>query len=296
VSESNPKVIAVRPSSGSGDGQMWDRLESEGWLAVGDRAPRVVIQVGQATRSTAVVATARSLAARLARVNPGLRIEVLDQAASADDWGALPVRRLITEDSLRVTALTVPQLVLPRLWFESFVLVTVTGVRPSPACRIASVFDAQAEPLAQLGNAGVATALLYEGHRLAASDLAVVCCPAGPQLGAAGVYWAASTSDTALEQAILEAAGIVPSAAPHYRELLRHEIRPPAPRLEGDLPPLHGFAAPPWHARREVLQSTLRSSSHVLAQDMRNLRGNLHKIPAFVRRRVATWRAQRSAS
>jgi hypothetical protein len=255
----------------------------------------VVIQVGQATRSTAVVATARALAARLTRTNPGARIEILDQAATGDDWSGLTVRRLVAEESLRVTALAVPQLILPRLWFESFVLVTVAGVRPSPASRIASLFDAQAEPLLQLGNAGAATALLYEGHRLAASDLAIVCCPAGPQLGASGVFWAASTSDTALEQAILEAAGIVPTQAPHYRELLRHELRPPAPRLEGDLPPLHAFAAPPWQARREVLQSALRSSSHVLVQDMRNLQGNLHKIPAFVRRRIATWRAQRSA-
>lgn len=296
----NSKVICWRTAAAherkSAPGQIWDRLEREGWLALPGHQPHVVIQVGQAARSPAVIATGRSLASRLAKLAPGTRIEVLDQAAAPGDWGALAVRHIVSEERLRVRAVSVPQgLVLPQLWFESFVLITVTEASSSATSRIASVLAAQAEPLSQLRNIGVPAAFIYEAHRLAASDLAIVCGTMHPSHGASGNFWAASTSDTALEQAILAAGGITPEdSAPHFQELLRHELPPPSPRVEGDLPTLRHLTAPAWEIRREVLTSKVRNSSHVFAQDMRTLQGNLHKIPAFVRRRVATWRSQRS--
>lgn len=274
------KVICGRNDPSAG----WDRFEREGWIARLARQPRVVVQVGQADRSAAVLAAARSLAARLAQAK--LRVEIVDRMATPNDWTGFTLRTLRDEKTLKVAAIAVPQgLVVPQLWCEPFALVTVTGIGTSVTSRVASILEAQAEPLVQLGNGGVPRALVYEAHRLCPSDLAVVCTADGT--------WAASAGDTALEQAVLHAAGIAPATAPHFRELLRHELPPPAPLVEGQLPSLRHFAAPEWQVRRAMLQSSMRVSSHVIVQDFRNLRGNLHKIPAFVRRRMATWRAQR---
>lgn len=296
----SPKVIC----RDSGDHQshdaalvaLWDRLEREGWFQALSEPRRVVIQVGQANRSEALLHTVRSLATRIASVNA--RVEIVDPTASADCWTGWPVRHLETEDTVRVSAIAVPHgLVVPRLWFESFALVTVGTVSPSATSRVASIMEAQADPLIQLGNRSVPRAMVYEAHRLAASDLAVVCCSAEKPPGASDrTYWAASTSDTALEQVILRAAGIESTTAPHFRELLRHELAPPPPQVEGALPGLQHMVAPTWLVQRATMRSNIQSTSQMLSQDMRNLQGNLHKIPAFLRRRVATWRAQRNSA
>lgn len=272
----------------------WSRLENEGWLGFRGPHNRVVLQIARAGRSAAVVAMGRSLAARIARLVPGIVVEIVDAMGSAKDWGSLRVRRIAQEESFRVAGVAVTQGVrIPALWLESYALVTVTGVSPSTTSRVASVLEAQAEPLFELGNTGAAAALVYEAHRLAASDLAVVCCESDGTMPRA---CAASPDDVALEHAVLTAAGVVAIDAPHVRELLRHEIAPPAPHVDGTLPALRAFAMPRRTAERAALGARVRASGHALAHDMRNLQGNLHKIPAFVRRRVQTWRSQRSAS
>lgn len=269
----------------------WDQLDREGGLARIRGSRHVVLQVAQANRTPLVLATARSLLARLTVEKR--HVVIVDAGASPTEWEGFVVRTLRSEKTLRVAALAVPHgLVVPQLWCEPFTLLTVTGVGPSPTSRVASILEAQAESLTQLGNDAVPRALIYEAHRLAPSDLAIVAgCDAAKE-----PFWAASASDVALEQAVLHAAGVSPTSAPHFRELLRHEIPPPPPHVDGVLPSLGYLAAPEWQVRRATLRSSIRASSHVFVHDFRNLRGNLHKIPAFVRRRVATWRAQRGGA
>lgn len=274
----------------------WHRLEKEGWLGFRGPHGKVVIQIGQAARTAALLATGRSLAGRLTQLLPGVAVEIVDRAAAPNEWGTFRVRDLTDEETYCLTAISVSQgLRVPALWLEACALVTLTGVSPSLTSGAASILEAQAEPLQHLGNTGAPAALAYEAHRLAASDLAIVCCEAEPTSTEPAAL-AASLDDVALEHAVLTSASIVPATAPHFQELLRHELAPPPPSIEGQLPALRRCALPHAQVRRAAWESRARASGHAVLHDMRNLQGNLHKIPAFVRRRIQTWRSQRSGT
>jgi hypothetical protein len=264
---------------------LWQRVAELGWLPVA--TPRIVIQIGQAWRSPIVEETARSLIEFLGN-HVDVAIDVLDAAAAGDRWGRARVRNVAAEDTLDLSADAMRgALTVPRLWFESFSLVTITGAGPSAASRISCVLDAQADPLRRLGNPPVREALIYEAHRLAGSDLAVACGHVGKDDPASRRWWAVSASDVAVDQAVASEAGIEQPDVRDVRALARHELVAPPPEMLGNLPRLRGHAAPPWQMRVAAVRTTALACRHVLSHDLAMLRSNLHRVPGFLRRRRA---------
>lgn len=271
---------------------LWRRIADLGWLE--PRPSHVVIQVTRRRRSPVVGETALSLVDFLRDRLPGSRLEVIDPGGGMDTMQIERgrVRRLADEGVLAVAAVALPgEVTVPELWFESCFLVTVAEVGPDEAGGFAAILDAQADPLRELGNPPIDAALLYEAHRLSASDLAVAC--GGGEQGAP-VWWIAGSSDIAVDRAIAAAAGLDAQEVFSLRALARHEVLPPPPRVMGTLPRL---ARPATYASRvltRALAARVRAARHMLAHDLAMLRANLNRVPGFVRRRLA--RATRSAA
>jgi hypothetical protein len=266
---------------------LWRQVEARGWFPAG--GTRVVIQAGSRGRSAIVLATARSLAERLAVTNP---ITIVDLGAGAEDWPGFERRDPLAEESLRVSSPFVPGgVAVPVLWLEPHVLVTVAGVVPAPMDRLAAGLAAQAEVLRRLNPAAEPSVLGFEAHRLAASDL-VVCGHA--QRAGEGAWWVVGASDVGVELALAEAAALAPARLPALRELARHELLPAGLTLVGRLPALAGEVGPAWRSRLHRAGARLRSTRRAIAHDVRMLRRNLTRIPGFVRRRLA--RAARSTA
>ncbi|HET8579914.1 MAG TPA: hypothetical protein VFL31_02870, partial [Nitrospiraceae bacterium] len=221
-------------------GPLWQNINDLGWLP--EQPIRIVIQVGHESLSPVVSETVHALALYLENRLKST-VEVLDAPGSGYGWKGLPILAVAKEDVLELSAAVArAPLIVPRFWFSPHFLVTVTGAVPSPTARIAAVLDAQAGVLRRLGNAELAEILVYEAHRLAASDLSVVC----GTTKTSGFWWAIGTNDVAVEQAVAHAAGIEQSGLPWLRALARHELLNPPPAVLGGLPSLHDHAAPAW--------------------------------------------------
>lgn len=256
--------------------ELWQHVDGLGWLP--DKPAHVVIQVGPRYRSTVVLDTAWSLASFL-EGRAGL-VEVLDLAGNGNGrWD--PGLDVSAENVLKLagTAARGP-VVVPRFWFSPHFLVTVTGIGPSSTARISAVLDAQASVLRRLGNAEQAAVVSYEAHNLAASDLAIAC----GRLETPEFWWAISSSDVAVEQAVAKAAGIDPDMLPGLRALASHELLDPSPELLGGLPSLRGYAAPGWYAVMHQFLSTIVATARGVGHDVRMFHRAVRKIPALVRR------------
>ena len=144
-----------------------------------------------------------------------------------------------------------------------------------------------------LGNAQAPRDLVWEAHRLGASDLCVACGSAA-RTGVA--WWVASPSDVALDQAIAAAAGLDTTELPALAALARHEVLPSPPEVRGSLPPLSRYVGAAWRSRMHTAAADVRAFGASAIHDIRMLRRNLGKIPGFVRRRLARGGAGRAAA
>jgi hypothetical protein len=281
-SSSEPGVLAWRPRAGedAGPAALARRLAARGWVPAADE---VVVTVGQTWRSPAVVEVAGALVRALAE-GGRRRVLVVDAQAGAGEWDGATLVTAAREDAVQLAGIAVPgALVVPRRWFTPHAAVLVCGVGPSPAGRLAGVLDAEAETLSALGNDAAPEALVFEAHRLAAPDLAVV---AGRD--DAGLWAVASPSDVAAESAVARAAGLEATDLPALRAVARHELLGSPGALDGRLPRLHGLAAPAWRARLAGLAWRVRAGAGRVLQDARMFRRNVRKIPGFIRRRLAS--------
>ncbi len=266
--------------------EVWRQADQLGWFSAPSR--RIVIQVGQACRSTLALQTAHSLAAFLRDRISTCTIEVLDSAAAPEEWSGLARCDVRADDALCVTGVAATRgLLVPQLWFESFVLITVTAAHPDPAARLAAVLDAQADPLRHLKNQYPPHVLIYEAHRLAASDLVVVCGHARYSDPGSDAWWIVGRSDVGVEQTLATATGIDPTHLPTLRTLARHEAFSPVPRMAGSLPDLKGHLAPEWQMRWLAARSGADGLRRAVVHDVTMVRRNLGKVPHFVRRRLA---------
>jgi hypothetical protein len=251
---------------------LWREAEALGWHAADEP---VVVRVAESGDVALARETARALVAFLEE--GGYPVELHEGAPAGE--------------SLRVVGLTPPrELTVPRRWFEPHLLVTVAAVAPSAAARVAGVLDAQAEPLRALANPHAAGDLVYEAHRLAAPDLAVACGHADGRDTASPAWWAVGTSDVAVERVVAAAAGVAADALPWLRVLARHELLPAPAVVRGALPVLRRVAGPAWLSRGAAMAARVRASRAAALRDARTFRRNVHKIPGFVRRRLARGR------
>ena len=208
--EGAPRPAALR--------RLLGRISSLGWLD--GTATRTVLHVASGGRSVLAAETAHALAAQLREHAPSMRLDVLDPAERSGEWNGFPRLAVTREDTVQVRGPRGVTLHVPRLWFESFCLVTVAAVHPDRRWRIGGVLQAQAEILAYLNPGAPAGVLLAEAHRLGASDLAIACGTHALQ----GDWWVASPSDVLVDGAVARAAGIDPRNVPSIRTIARHEL------------------------------------------------------------------------
>jgi len=253
---------------------LWEDTRRRSWIA--PRAPHVVIQVDPHHRSPLVSETARSLAAFLGRQDPSVRIEIVDTGATDAD----------AESAVTVAGTVAHSLRLPASWFDSYFLVTVTGVGPDAVTRFSAALDAQAAPLRALNPATPSATLAYEAHRLFASDLVVACATCRRDDASSDACWFVSPSDVAVEMALARASGCDPAAMPQLTMLARHEILP-AVGLEQAIPMLSGYVAPAWQAKVHAARNRIATTRHAIVQDVVAVRRNLRRIPPAIRRRLA---------
>ncbi len=255
---------------------LWREVVERGWLSTAP--PAIRVQVGRRWRSPLVADTARSLAERLAELFPAARIEVRD--------GTGPTT---PEPAVTVHAIAAGEVRVPDSWFAPSVLVTVTGVGPDPASGLSAVLEAQAEPLRDLGNAMPLPRLVYEAHRLFASDLVIACVHGAHADPSSPAHWFAAASDVAVELALIRASGGDPLRMPLVRALAAHEILPGLDPSDPECR-LHGHLAPRWMVQLNAARAGLSQSRQALAQDVTSVRRNLHRIPLAIQRRLAMWR------
>jgi hypothetical protein len=278
-------VLTWRDSAG-GPAGLWERLGELGWLPDN---PRFVLQVGQRDRSPLLIETVHSLMRFLRASRPQARVEVLDPDGPHADWAGLGVTAISDAESIIVTGIAAPELIIPRLWFESYVLITLASPVACARVRLRGVLDAQADPLRRLGNLPGAAVLAYEAHRLAPSDLAVACGTAAlPAAGAGNHWWAVGPSDVAVDCVVGAAAGAPVERLPLVRALARHE-RLPSPRHLGEaLPALDGYLAADSVVWANAVRERITGAAGAVVRDARTVRRNLDKIPGFVRRKLAS--------
>jgi hypothetical protein len=282
-----PRVVAWRHRKPGRPaiGALLERVEDLGWLRNPDA--RVVVQVGPARPSPIAVETAGALIDWLREQNPPATVEVLDCGGFLENRDGVRRHDLRMERTLQVAGVAAARgLVVPALWFESFFLITVAGCGPSPATRVTGVLEAQAGPLLQVGNSDPLSILAYEAHRLAPSDLAVVCGHAGHGGPGSEAWWIVSPSDVAAEQALARACGIPPASLPLLRGLSQHELLTPEPEPPAELPRLRSLPAPAWQASACASWAVARAVGRSMALDVRGLRRNVRRIPGFVQRRA----------
>jgi hypothetical protein len=284
--QARPVVLAWRDGAAAPARALWERLDGLGWLPADPG--RIVIQLGQGCRSPLAVETVRSLAGFLRERTLSAPIQILDQAAEADAWAAFDPYDVTAVEPLCVSAVAAKRgLRVPAFWFEPSFLITVAAAHPDAVTRLAGVLDAQADPLRRLRNRYTSGVLAYEAHRLAASDLSIACGTASWNDPASEHWWAVSASDVAVDQAVAAAAGVDATELPVLRGFARHELIGASVEPAGTLPRLRGYVAPRLVASVHAARSRLGASGLAVAHDAALVRHNLHKIPNFVRRRLA---------
>ena len=270
---------------------LWLRLAANGWMPT--RVPSVTIQVTQAQRSPQVVETVRSLSSYLGEHLPEVPAYLIDAAGSGGQAPlGLPLPTALAAP-LRVGGVAARRgLTVPAFWFEATYVITVAAAHPHPAVRLAAALAAQAEPLVALQKLYSLDVLMYEAHRLAASDLAIVCGSACWNEPASGQWWAAGTSDVGLDQVVAAAAGLRAADLPAFRALRQHECVSTRVGIDGELPRLLRYAGSSLRGRGGAVRSALSTRRGALVHDLGVIRSNLHKIPGFVRRRLAARRSR----
>lgn len=273
------EVLTARCERGQarhGLDELWTGVESRGWFA--GSVPRVLVQVGASGDAPLVSDTVHGLVDFL-RSRLGVNeVEVLD--VESRDWSPLRRRSVSPAEVVTVAGVAEQRVILPSLWFEPFFLITVTGVSTDFGGRLRGVLYAQGESLRAAGWRASRANRVYEAHRLAGSDLAVVCGAAQGQ-----GWWLASASDVAVDRALAPAAGLDPARLPDLRAVARHEVVQAVARVE-ELPGLRGLAGPAWRAAFASAHEALASAGRFVAIDARAMRRNIRRVPHALRRRL----------
>jgi hypothetical protein len=269
--------------------EWWSVLDADGLLP---KAPRIVLHVPSCLRTSQVVATMQSLIAFLRRGSNATEISVVAPDLDADACGglaivSLPDDRVAIVDSPRLF----PGTPVADLWFEPIFSITLTGVASDPRYGLAGALVAQSELLK--GVRGLDLDRIFEAHRLLAADLTIAC---GTKASSADTahdrWWAASTSDVALDTAIARAADIVPATLPVLMHLTRHEAVESSQRNAGDEPPrLIGYAPRRWRSRTVRARIRVAYAAAATSRDVRAAARNLRRIPQFLARRRPSWLA-----
>ncbi len=256
-------------------------LADAGWLA--PRNGRVVVHVARSARSTLVVETARALTAYLRRTTDAA-MDVIDPGGSASAWPGVGWIDLATTERVRIDAVCLRNgAMVPTLWLEDFLLVTVTGVAPDARYGLAGILAAQADLLPDAEHEDLDAA--YEAHRLLAADLHIACGTRRYGAPDSGSWWAAGSNDVTLERALATAAGVAPATLPAFRHFARHELMTSSDDISPGAVALEQHVAPTGTVRAARARTHLARLGRMVREDVGLAAANLHRIPQFIERR-----------
>jgi len=260
----------------------WEELSSavERLAGVEPRAGRVVIQACRVAASPVTAETAGRLAGRLGERYPGLEIEVAVDAPGALVPGA--PRGPEAAPPVRLASPVDPDgVVVPSFWLERLQLLTVAPACLDSLCRITAILGAQASVLERLNPSMPRLALVFEAHRLAASDIGIVCGTAGDP---ATPWWLVGRDDVALEAAVAEAAGLVPWTLPQLRALGVTGPEGITDEMDGVMPALAGLAGARWKSTAYGVGTTLHAASRHARRDVRHAALKLRNVRDLIAR------------
>jgi len=259
----------------------WQSLTDAGWLSA--RGGCIVIHVARSARSTLVVETARSLIAYLRRTNDAM-IDVIDPGGSATAWPGLGWIDLAATERLRIDAVCLRNgAMVPTLWLDDFLLVTVTGAAPDARYGLAGILAAQADLFPEAERDDLEAA--YEAHRLLAADLDIACGTRRYGAPDSESWWAASDDDVSLERALAAAAGVAPATLPALQYLARHELMTAPNEISAGAVALERYVAPAGTVRAARTRTRLARLGRMIREDVGLASVNLHRIPQFIERR-----------
>lgn len=264
---------------------LWEEIGRRGWLRA---APsHTVIQIGPEWKGTWVRDTARLLVRFLRLGNRTVSVVgveayktfALELETAVGEVAWLDLR---SDDRIRLMSPCLRAGVeVPLRWLQPFELITLTGIGPDARFRLSGLMRAQVLGLSRspYPNHVYDEELMYEAHRLAASDLGIVC-------GQDSTYLV-SADDVALEIATARALGLRPESLPHLRFLARHEaIAFDDVQIEGELPDWRGVATPAWQtALAQPALAAARLAVNV-ATDLATAGKNLWRIRRFVQEQL----------
>ncbi len=258
---------------GSWEERLLDEIDAGCDLAAA--GARVVVQVARTREPSVAAETAARLVAGLRRRHPELDVALLavpageDRGPSAASWRlASPVE----PDGVRI----------PTFWCEDVHLVTVAPVVTDVLCRIGAVLDAQAQILAELNPDLPRLDLLFEAHRLGASDVAIAC-----GIDTNGTpFWLVGRSDVAVEAAVAEAAGLAPSTLPHLRIFTDVDSSRAASARDAALPSVAGISPARWQSFGAAAVQAARRGMRRAVRDVRLAASSAERVPEFLRRHL----------
>jgi len=267
-----------------------NELVRRGWWSV---SQRVVLQLDLGSRRDLILSTARSLVDYLRLHQPSTIVSVVAPGplslSEKARFGEVTWLGADAQDGLVLASPCLPDGVkVPFLWLQSFSLITVSSPRPGRCERVFGPLLAQSVLLMRDGADRLyACELVSEAHRLAASDLSIICGYRVPKEPDSGMIWMISPNDVALELALEEAAGLKPGSLPVLKYLARHYlVSLRRPEIEGEVPDWGELAAPAWIV---VLFRPAYAVARWLADVQRDLlliRQNLWRVPRFLRRHL----------
>ena len=266
--------------------KLWAEMTRRGWLP---SAFRAVIQLEPGANPGLVLATARSLVDFLRQRSPSTSISLLASGGLSEEEksrcaGGVWLEIGLDENHTLASPCLPDGVRVPALWLQSFCLITISSPGPDRRQRISGPLLAQAM-LLRRNNAGrlYASELACEAHRLASSDLGIVCGsnPDDRQV------WMVSTDDVALELAVERAAGLQAGTLPMLKCLAQHQIVDVnGAEIEGQIPDWRSLATPTWQF---ILVSSLYAVARFsadLGRDLRLVEDNWWRVPRFLRKRL----------
>ena len=292
-----PQVLVLRENLKCPRAELhhfWAKIEQHGWLDCETQC--IVVQIGPSSACELVQKTAASLLDFLHERCPEQELNLIDGNAMLDStrqrWGDRVVRPPhLSEERIILTSPCFPDGVsAPTLWLQPLFLITLCSLEPDALGRLSGFLRAQAAilPRNTLEAHLYYDEMIYESHRLAASDLGIVCGPVSRQHPQATAFWAASPNDIALELTLARAAGLQPQDLPHLRFLKRHEIIPyDHVGLEGEWPQLEGYASPVWKVWTARLWWGAVRKVWAVLSFADTTRDNLRRLAPYLRRRVS---------
>jgi hypothetical protein len=177
---------------------------------------------------------------------------------------------------------------IPDLWLSSFSLITISSPSKNIYTRISGPLMAQAGMLFQKNTDRLySSELAFEAHRLAASDLNIVCGPSKSANHSPELVCMASHNDLAIEYEVVKAAGLKPTDSPVIKYMASQQIITFLNENgESQVVDWHMLATPDWQAWVTMPVLKIFRFGMDFVAGLREARQNLWRVGPFLKRKI----------